>query len=658
MLKQTNLAPYQGQIGCFDDLSREGLWMRSLVLAEPVTIGAEVFSAGTDGFCLGPIDDTPVPDFPFATAIPFLTSSGKEYGSLKWDRFVPVPWGTVLADGNLPGPMRRWTELSPEEVASLQGIVQQEGLLLIAGCGRQEAEGTCGTAASVACDGDGPAATITVSWTTRGEVRHHRMPADACAVASGSDWVFIYRHHDAAVLINRACVHLALQHWAGTPGDRGSFIPASAAPVHESRERDQHPAAPRNIVAAFIQHDRDPEPTAAALARDLFGPHRRSWKPLESDAAVRKRRRYQAAHLAARCRQAVRGTAAAQRDLGLVLLDGGYGAKHNPAVGVGWLERAAEQGDPRAQTRLGYAYGDGEGGLTVDVGRMVALFTAAAKAGHARAAAALSTVYYNDHYGLRSETLEVHWMQRAAELGDAMSAYGLSGAYLRGRGGLPIDEALSDQWLERSEVLNAAEAEAEAEADRREQALIDRYEDTPMPTPHRIAIIGASGTGKTTLVQALAEHLPGIPIIPEQATVIITEWGEIPRLMAPERRAAFQAEIMRRAVALEQGHQGSGFIADRCVIDNLAYARAMPNASELLQQARDHLASQPYTLVVLVPIGIPLVDDRVRTMDPAIQAGHEAAIIDLLGQLGVPYHRLQSLPLVDRVAEVLRSIDG
>lgn len=180
-----------------------------------------------------------------------------------------------------------------------------------------------------------------------------------------------------------------------------------------------------------------------------------------------------------------------------------------------------------------------------------------------------------------------------------------------------------------------------------------------MPQPaHRIACIGASGTGKTTLVQALHARLPWLSVVSEQATAIIRAWGEIPRLMQPDRRAAFQAEIMRRTVDQEQTHRAGGFIADRCTIDNLAYARAMPNAEVLRAQVVQHLSTGPYTQVILVPIGIPLVDDGIRTLDPAIQAGHEAAIVDLLGQLGVAYHRLESLPIADRVAEVLRTIDG
>lgn len=476
MIKQSTLERYQGHLRSWADLVRENLKMQFLVLKEPVTVAGDVLPAGADGFCLPPNDGSPIPpDFSFATSIPFLASGA---GGREWKNWAAVPWGNVLADDeDLPGPMRPWTALTDDDVTAIQEIVCREGLILVAGTGRQTAEGTCGTAATISLDGLGSTARIQVSWTTRGETHHQLLPAHDCAVAIGADAVFLYRHDDVAVLVNRACVGLALMNWAGSPADRGTITTLDPA-----RERDQHPASPRNIVGSFIQHGRNPERTATFIVSNLFGDHRLRWKPAETDAYRERRQRYEAARVA-ECRQAaLRGTVAAMRDLGLVLMDGEMGVERDPVAGVGWLQRAAEHGDPRAQTRLGYAYGDGEGGLEPDTAAMIGWFTAAAKQGHASAAYALAGVYDSRTSvpaarGLASETLEVYWLQKAAEAGHAFAAFALSGAYLRGRGGLPIDEEAHDRWLERSEELKKVEQQADAEIDRRERAAIESFQD-------------------------------------------------------------------------------------------------------------------------------------------------------------------------------------
>ncbi len=45
----------------------------------------------------------------------------------------------------------------------------------------------------------------------------------------------------------------------------------------------------------------------------------------------------------------------------------------------------------------------------------------------------------------------------------------------------------------------------------------------PASSSLRLALCGAQGTGKTTLLGGLAQRLPGLAVIPEQASVIIRE---------------------------------------------------------------------------------------------------------------------------------------
>ncbi len=177
-----------------------------------------------------------------------------------------------------------------------------------------------------------------------------------------------------------------------------------------------------------------------------------------------------------------------------------------------------------------------------------------------------------------------------------------------------------------------------------------------MPSPFRIALAGAHGTGKSTLLRNLAARLPNLAALPEQARAILLEWGEPVQGMTTERRAQFQDEIMRRSVAQENAARASGFVSDRCVVDNLAYAQGLPIYPALMAAAKAHLASSPYTHVFLVKKMFPPKDDGVRNTDEAFQNEIERRIVELFGELGVPYQAVESFERAGRVEEVLRKI--
>lgn len=87
----------------------------------------------------------------------------------------------------------------------------------------------------------------------------------------------------------------------------------------------------------------------------------------------------------------------------------------------------------------------------------------------------------------------------------------------------------------------------------------------------RIAVSGAHGTGKTTLVEALAERLPGHAAVPE------------PYLLLEERGYAFDhppsvedyAVQLRASLGLLR-RRAPNAIFDRCPLDFLGYAFASP----------------------------------------------------------------------------------
>lgn len=174
--------------------------------------------------------------------------------------------------------------------------------------------------------------------------------------------------------------------------------------------------------------------------------------------------------------------------------------------------------------------------------------------------------------------------------------------------------------------------------------------------PLRIAIIGAQGTGKTTLLGGLAPRLPGLAVIPEQATEIINEWGLHPRNLDVAGRVRFQEEILRRTVDRERAFRATGFIADRSVVDNVAYAQKLPNYGELLLRVVAHLADNPYTHVFFVKKAFPLVGDGIRSTDVEYQEEIERRVAGLLADLRVPHCIVRSSGRESRVDEVLSAL--
>ena len=172
--------------------------------------------------------------------------------------------------------------------------------------------------------------------------------------------------------------------------------------------------------------------------------------------------------------------------------------------------------------------------------------------------------------------------------------------------------------------------------------------------PQRVAIIGSHGVGKTTLLGLLAAALPGVPALPETAREVIADFGLPPQDMDDARREEFQREILRRQIARESFP--GPFLTDRCVLDTLAYAHGMECYGELRAQAVRHLASRPYTCVLLVPKRFAPEPDGVRMVDERFQEEVERRLRALLAELGVPFHEIRADTPQGRTLEALAII--
>jgi predicted ATPase len=160
----------------------------------------------------------------------------------------------------------------------------------------------------------------------------------------------------------------------------------------------------------------------------------------------------------------------------------------------------------------------------------------------------------------------------------------------------------------------------------------------------RIAFSGAHRTGKSTLLEAVAERLPGHRTVDEPYWLLEEEGYEA----ADPPSVEDFVEQLRRSIAI-LAEAGRDVLFDRCPADFLAYLRATDGedqADEWIDAAREALAS--LDLVVLVPIEAP---DRIavggsedrqlrRDVDEILQAllldgglGAAVPVVDVRGDV-------------------------
>ncbi len=136
----------------------------------------------------------------------------------------------------------------------------------------------------------------------------------------------------------------------------------------------------------------------------------------------------------------------------------------------------------------------------------------------------------------------------------------------------------------------------------------------------RVVITGASGVGKTTLVEELAPLL-SVPVIPELARQMCLDMGYDKIGNIPDQEG-FKKQVLDRQIA-EENRLGN-FISDRSVIDcwalwqrwNLNTAMTY-DTEEVYNKARSQ--AETYTHVIYVPPMFPPVEDGFRWTEPDYQ---------------------------------------
>jgi GTPase SAR1 family protein len=180
--------------------------------------------------------------------------------------------------------------------------------------------------------------------------------------------------------------------------------------------------------------------------------------------------------------------------------------------------------------------------------------------------------------------------------------------------------------------------------------------------PVRLAFCGASGTGKSTLVQdILRNFLPNeLPMCPTGSREIAKAMGfDNPYdVDAAGKRAEFQQRLLAAKSLWEADHES--FITDRTHFDNLTYTsiHAPELASDKVFRAAVLDAMTVYTHIVFCPINAfhNLANDPARVTGAEYHHRYETILVDMLLRYmtAAPILWLNTSIQHDRVLQVVK----
>ena len=189
----------------------------------------------------------------------------------------------------------------------------------------------------------------------------------------------------------------------------------------------------------------------------------------------------------------------------------------------------------------------------------------------------------------------------------------------------------------------------------------------------RIILIGAHGTGKTTLANKLNELL-GITVVEsvsrefykdmkylEDASILDGRVSKVAKTTALQNvMCSMSRWDYMRWIDVEEA-----IIMTRCPLDTLAYAKADKNVGDdiyiqnlnILKESPEFMDSLKTSLFIYLPIEFGIEDDGTRPMDKEFQKAVDQAMRDLM-------HEFQITPLVvtgtvkERVEQIIVKMAG
>jgi predicted ATPase len=181
----------------------------------------------------------------------------------------------------------------------------------------------------------------------------------------------------------------------------------------------------------------------------------------------------------------------------------------------------------------------------------------------------------------------------------------------------------------------------------------------------RIAIIGAGGVGKTTLLDNLFKYnnvIQSYSKIEEVVRILCTERGyhspyDIPELELHQ----FRMEVLDRQISLE--NEAHNFIIDRSTLDAWAYFMrwswntcSVELAETFYEKA--YAQASKYDLLIYIPIMFPAVDDGFRWTNPIYHKQIDRLLRSIIRDWGLEdrVYEIEAVDLSKRVEELKQQL--
>jgi|TARA_B110000259_G_scaffold175441_1_gene210681 nicotinamide riboside kinase len=168
----------------------------------------------------------------------------------------------------------------------------------------------------------------------------------------------------------------------------------------------------------------------------------------------------------------------------------------------------------------------------------------------------------------------------------------------------------------------------------------------------RIALVGASSTGKTTVYELLKNKLPKYEFVNE-STRTVGSYG-----FPINEKGTDATQLAISCFHLEALLQPYNQVLDRCFMDVVVYTRFMDNASEETWKYIDatwNRIKHEYTHYIYFPIEFDSVDDGVRSVNEKWRRDIDAEFKDVLEGVRQPYLTITGSPM-QRVEQILKFI--
>ena len=168
----------------------------------------------------------------------------------------------------------------------------------------------------------------------------------------------------------------------------------------------------------------------------------------------------------------------------------------------------------------------------------------------------------------------------------------------------------------------------------------------------RIALVGASSTGKTTVYELLKNKLPKYEFVNE-STRTVGSYG-----FPINEKGTDATQLAISCFHLEALLQPTDQVLDRCFMDVVVYTRFMDNVSEETWKYIDatwNRIKNEYTHYIYFPIEFDSVDDGVRSVNELWRRDIDAEFKDVLEVVRQPYLTITGSPM-QRVEQILNFI--